>query len=82
MTLLIGQAIEKLFGPDVPLRFTAYDGSSGGQTADADVHLHLRQRARAALHRHRARAASAWPGPMCRATSSSRALTRATSTSC
>ena len=40
MTLLIGQAFEKLFGPDVPLRFTAYDGSSAGR-ADADVHLHL-----------------------------------------
>ena len=40
MTLMIGQAFEKLFGPDVPLRFTAYDGSSGGRP-DADVHLHL-----------------------------------------
>ena len=28
MTLLIGQAFEKLFGPDVPIRFSAYDGST------------------------------------------------------
>jgi cyclopropane-fatty-acyl-phospholipid synthase len=40
MTLLIGQAFEKLFGPDVPIHFTAYDGSSGGRR-DADVHLRL-----------------------------------------
>ncbi len=40
MTLMIGQAFEKLFGPDVPLRFTAYDGSSGGRP-DADVHVRL-----------------------------------------
>jgi len=40
MTLLIGQAFEKLFGPDVPIRFTAYDGSSAGNP-DADTHFRL-----------------------------------------
>jgi len=40
MTLLIGQAFEKLFGPDVPIRFTAYDGSSAGNP-HADTHFRL-----------------------------------------
>ena len=40
MTLLIGQAFEKLFGPDVPIRFTAYDGSSAGNP-HADIHFRL-----------------------------------------
>ena len=40
MTLLIGQAFEKLFGPDVPIRFTAYDGSAAGDP-HADIHFRL-----------------------------------------
>ena len=40
MTLLIGQAFEKLFGPDAPIRFTAYDGSAAGNP-HADVHFRL-----------------------------------------
>jgi cyclopropane-fatty-acyl-phospholipid synthase len=40
MTLLIGQAFEKLFGPDVPIRFTAYDGSIAGDP-NADIHFRL-----------------------------------------
>jgi cyclopropane-fatty-acyl-phospholipid synthase len=40
MTLLIGQAFEKLFGPDVPIRFTAYDGSVAGDP-HADIHFRL-----------------------------------------
>ena len=63
----------KLFGPDAPVRFTAYDGSAGGRRRRGRAPA-PGQRARAALRRSPRRAASAWPAPTCRVTSSSRAI--------
>jgi cyclopropane-fatty-acyl-phospholipid synthase len=40
VTMTIGQAFDKLFGPDTPVRFSAYDGSHGGDP-DATIGLRL-----------------------------------------
>ena len=69
----------RLFGPDVPVRFTAYDGSAAGDP-HADIRFRLLNERGLRLHRHRPRHAWAWPAPTCRGTSSSRRSTRATPT--
>ena len=39
-TVTLGEVFERLFGPNAPVRFSAYDGSSGGDPS-APIGLHL-----------------------------------------